>query len=192
MRRSRRRLDAVVAWRTEALGQIVIVMLRVFTGYRGDFSRQQAHDDTVFVRRPRFAVEAQERGPGALFAAEAQAAVEQAVHEPLEADRHFHQLAAQVGHHAVDHCAGHQRFTYRHIGAPLWAMLEQVVDGYRQIMVRVHQALRRDDAMAVVIRIVGKRQIEFVAQPARPAIADSDEQSMRMMPSWSRCIKRKV
>lgn len=43
-------------------------------------------------------------------------------------------------------------------------MLEQVVDGYRQIMVRVHQALRRDDAMAVVIRIVGKRQIEFVAQ----------------------------
>ena len=71
-------------------------------------------------------------------------------------------------------------------------MLEQVVDGYRQIVVRVHQALRRDDAVTVVIRIVGERQIEFVAQPSRPAIADSDEQSMRMMPSWSRCIKRKV
>ncbi|MOA27799.1 hypothetical protein D3C78_1486970 [compost metagenome] len=43
-------------------------------------------------------------------------------------------------------------------------MLEQIVDGNRQIMVRIHQPRRRNYAVAVVIRIVGKRQVELVAQ----------------------------
>ncbi len=45
----------------------------------------------------------------ALFAAEAEAAIEQAVDKPLKAHRHFHQLAAQIVHHAVNHRGGDQR-----------------------------------------------------------------------------------
>ena len=42
------------------------------------------------------AVEAQERRAGGLLAAEGDRAVEQPGHEPLEADRHLDQLAAQA------------------------------------------------------------------------------------------------
>ena len=58
------------------------MLLRVFPGHRGDFRRQQAHDDAVFIGGPWRAVKAQEGGPGALFAAEAEAAVaHEAVHQ---------------------------------------------------------------------------------------------------------------
>ena len=140
------------------------MLLRVFPGHRGDFHRQQAHDDAVFIGGPRRAVEAQEGGPGALFAAEAEAAIEQAVDKPLKAHRHFHQLAAQIVHHAVNHRGGDQRFTHRHLFAPLRTMLEQVVDRYRQVVVRVHQPRRGHNPVAVVIRVVSKRQIELIAQ----------------------------
>ncbi|MNC27204.1 hypothetical protein D3C75_753690 [compost metagenome] len=43
-------------------------------------------------------------------------------------------------------------------------MLEQVVNRNCKIMVRIHQTSRRDDTVAVVIRVVGERQIEFVTQ----------------------------
>ncbi|MNI43152.1 hypothetical protein D3C73_974730 [compost metagenome] len=140
------------------------MILWVFTGDCGDFRRQQTHNHAVFIGRPRFAVETQEGCPSALFATKAQAAIVQAIDKPFEAHWHFHQFTAQRGDHAVNHCTGNQRFAHRHIGAPLWTMLEQVVDGHRQIMVRVHQALRRNNAVAVVIRVVGERQIELVTQ----------------------------
>ncbi len=41
-------------------------------------------------------------------------------------------------------------------------MLEQIVDSNGQIVVRVHQAGRRDDTVAVIIGIVAKRQVKFV------------------------------
>ena len=47
--------------------------------------------------------------PGRLLAAEADRAVEQAGHEPLEPDRHLDQPPAQVGDDPVDQRAGHQR-----------------------------------------------------------------------------------
>ena len=59
------------------------------------------------------AVAAQERRAGALLAAEADRAVEQAGHEPLEADRHLEQRPAQVGGDPVDHRRGHQRLADR-------------------------------------------------------------------------------
>ena len=51
------------------------------------------------------AVAAQERRAGAFLAAEAQRAVEQAVDEPLEADRHLVEPAAEPRGDAVDHGA---------------------------------------------------------------------------------------
>ncbi len=140
------------------------MLLRVFTGDGGDFRSQQAHDDTVFIGGPRRAVKAQEGGPGALFAAETKAAVVQPVNKPLEANRHFYQLAAQIVHHAVNHRGGDQRFTYRYLFAPLRTMLEQVVDRHCQVVVRVHQPCRGNDAVTVIVWIVSKGQIELVAQ----------------------------
>ncbi len=140
------------------------MLLRVFTGDGGDFRRQQAHDDPVFVGRPRRSVKTQERGARALFSAEAEAAVEQAVNKPFKAHRHFNQPAAEVVHHTVDHRGRDQRLAHRHILAPLRAMLEQVVNRHRQIVVRVHQPCRRDDAVTVIIWIVSKSQVKLIAQ----------------------------
>ena len=47
-------------------------------------------------------------------------------------------------------------------------MPEQVVNRHRQIVVRVHQTCRRDDAVTVIIRIVSERQIELIAQRQQP------------------------
>ncbi len=140
------------------------MLLRVFPGNGGDFRRQQAHDDTVFIGRPRRTVETQERSARALFPAETKAAVEQTVNKPFEAYRHFHQLASQVIHHAVNHRGRDQRFTDSHVFAPQRTMLEQIVNGDRQIMVRVHQPCRRHDAMTVVVRVVGEGQVKLVTQ----------------------------
>lgn len=139
-----------------------------FPGNSGDFRRQQAHDDTVFIGRPRRTVETQERSARALFPAETKAAVEQTVNKPFEAYRHFHQLASQIIHHAVNHRGRDQRFTDSHLFAPQRTMLEQIVNGDRQIMVRVHQPCRRHDAMTVVVRVVGEGRQTCHAAPTNP------------------------
>jgi hypothetical protein len=75
----------------------------------------------------------------ALFTAKAEAAVVQTVNKPFKADRDFHQLTTQRINHAVNHGRRNQRFTNSNLFAPLWAMLEQVVDRHGQVVVRVHQ-----------------------------------------------------
>ena len=53
--------------------------------------------------------------------------------------------------------------------APLRAMLEQIGNRGREIMVRVHQSARaRHDAVPVGVGVVGKGDIEFVAHPDQP------------------------
>ena len=47
-------------------------------------------------------------------------------------------------------------------------MLEQVVDRHRQIVVRIHQPCRGDDTVTVVVWVIGKGQIELVAQRQQP------------------------
>lgn len=157
-----------------------------FPGNGGDFRRQQAHDDPVFIGRPRRTVETQERSARALFPAETKAAVEQTVNKPFEANRHFYQLASQIIHHAVNHRGRDQRFTDSHVFAPQRTMLEQIVNGDRQIMVRVHQPCRRHDAMTVVVRVVGEGQSNLSRSASKPAIAHLSEQSIRIAPSLSR------
>ena len=43
-------------------------------------------------------------------------------------------------------------------------MLEQVVNRHRQVVVRIHQPGRGDNPVTVVIRVIGKCQIELIAQ----------------------------
>ncbi len=43
-------------------------------------------------------------------------------------------------------------------------MLEQIVDGHCQIVVRVHQPCRGNNTVAVIIRVVGECQVEFITQ----------------------------
>ena len=78
--------------------------------------------------------------PGALLAAEAERAVEQAVDEPLEADRHLAQAAAQVrrppGRSSSWRPASCRR--PRRARQP-GRLLEQVPDRDRQVVVGVHQ-----------------------------------------------------
>ena len=135
----------------------------VAAGRRQDFGRQQVEDEAVLVGRPDRAVLAQEGSPGAFFAAKAERAIQQPIHELLEAHRHLAQLAPQVGCHAVDHRAGYQGLADRHIFAPAGAVLEQVPDGGRQVMVGVHQPhAAGDDAVPVVVGVIAKGDVKLV------------------------------
>ena len=100
--RRRRRIDAVGDRAAEFAGELGVELAGIAAGVRRDLGRQQRRGDAVLVGGPDRAVAAQEGGAGAFFAAEAQRAVEQAVDEPLEADRHLVELAAEPRRHAVD------------------------------------------------------------------------------------------
>ena len=83
--------------------------------------------------------------------------VEQARREPLEADRHLAQPAAELLHDPVDHAAADQRLADRGPGRPVRAVREQVADGHGQEVVGVHQPSRgRDDAVPVRVGVVGE------------------------------------
>ena len=86
------------------------------------------------------AVAAQERRARAFLAAETERAVEQSVDEPLEADRHLVELAAEPRGHAIDHRAADDGLADRGRLAPLRPMLEQIVDRDAEIVVRRQQA----------------------------------------------------
>ena len=86
------------------------------------------------------AVAAQEGGARALLAAEAERAVEQAVDEPLEADRHLDDAPAEVGGHAVDDRARDERLADRRVPRPVAVAAEEVADADREVVVGVQQA----------------------------------------------------
>ena len=112
---------------------------RVLAGLRGDLSGQQVRNQAVLVGGPHAAVLTQEGHAGAFLAAERDLALEQRVHEPLEADRNLDELGVDGGGHAVDQ------------------------GGRHEVVVRVHDApVRADDAVAVGIRIGAADQIVLV------------------------------
>ena len=66
---------------------------------------------------------------------------------------------------AIDHATGNHRLSDRAVAAPVWTVCVQICYRGRQIVVRIHQpSRRRDDAVAVRIRIVGKGDVELVTQ----------------------------
>ena len=118
----------------------MVELAGILAGAGQHLGGQQAEDQAVLVGGPDRAVAAQEGGAGALFTAEAERAVEQSVHEPLEADRDLDQVAAEAGGHAVDHAAGDQRLADSGVPAPAGTVGEEVRDGGREVVIRIEQA----------------------------------------------------
>lgn len=134
--------------------------------HREDLRGQQRQEDAVLVGRPHRSVAAQERGPGGLLAAEPERTVDQTVHEPLEADRHFDQLTAETGGDPVDHARRDQRLADPRGSRPLLAVGVQVVDGDGEVVVRVHQpGVRRHDAVPVGVGVVPGRDLIALPLP---------------------------
>ena len=99
---------------------------------------------------------------------ESERAVKQAVDKPFEADRHFHQAAAQAGGHEIDHAAADHGFADRGPPRPARPVPEQVVDRHRQIMIGRQQAAGfGDDPMPVMIGVAGEGNVK--------AILDADQ-----------------
>ncbi|MNF72248.1 hypothetical protein D3C84_542200 [compost metagenome] len=138
--------------------------LGILAGHGQDLGGQQRQDEAILVGGPDAAVLAQEGGARALLAAEAELAAEKTIHEPLEADRHLFQGAADLAGNSVDHGRGDQRLADGGVRRPTGSVGEQVLDGHRQVVVRVHQTRLGDDAVTVVVRIVAKGDVELVFQ----------------------------
>jgi hypothetical protein len=149
----------------EAAAELPVAVAGVAAAAGGHLRGEQAQHDPVLVGRPGAAVAAQERGAGALLAAEADGAVQQPADEPLEADRHLDQPPAEVGRHPVDHAAGHQRLAHRGPSRPVPLAAEQVGDGHREVVVGVEQAgAGGDDAVPVGVGVVAERHVEAVLE----------------------------
>ena len=101
------------------------------------------------------------RRAGALLAAEADGAVDEAGHEPLEADRHLPEASAERLGDPVDHRARHEGLADRGIRPPVRAVREEVLDRDGEVVVGVHEAaVGRDDAVPVGVGVVAGEDVE--------------------------------
>jgi hypothetical protein len=139
-------------------GVMPVPLARCRTRDRGDLGREQAQQRPVLVGRPDLAVPAQEARAGRLLAAEPDRAVEQAGHEPLEADRHLDEPPADSLGDPIDHARADERLADGSVGRPAVARLEQVLDRHREEVVGVEQtAVGSDDAVPVRVGVVAGR-----------------------------------
>src|SRR5882757_8103906 len=105
-------LDAIVKRFAELDLELAIDFPGVAAHSRHDLRREQCRHDAVFVRCPDAAVDAHERRARALLSSKAERTVEQASHEPFEADRCLVELPSKLGRHAIDHPAAYHCLTY--------------------------------------------------------------------------------
>src|SRR5262245_40742667 len=111
----------------------------------------------------------QEAGAGTLLATETTYAVEQSGHEPLEPHWHFQEPAAESRDDSIDETAADERLADGHVAAPPRPIGEQVIDGDREIVVRIHQPRgTRHDTVAIRVGIVGKGDLETILQSHEP------------------------
>src|SRR6185369_8035838 len=90
---------------------------------------------------------------------------EQAIHEPLEADRDLVELAAEFRCDAIDHLTADHRLTHGRCIAPFGPVLEKIVDSDGEVMIGLKQTcIARDDSMPVMIRVTSKRNVEAILQ----------------------------
>src|SRR5688572_31169935 len=103
----------------------------------------------------------QERRPSALFTGKTIGAIEQAIDEPLKANRDLDETPLEMSRNTIDYTAAHDGLSNRGITSPRLTVGEQVGDSHGQIMIGVQETgTRRDDAMPIVIGIVGKRHVK--------------------------------
>src|SRR5262249_27172063 len=115
------------------------MLARVLAGAGRDLGGQKVHDWAVLVRRPDGAVPPQEARARALFATEAERAIEQTRRKPLEPDRHFGQLATELPDDAIDHAAADQRLTDGGVLRPIGAVQEEIANRHGQEVIWIHQ-----------------------------------------------------
>ena len=127
--------------------------------------REQRRNDSIFISGPNSAIETQERCTRAFFSPKTERAVEQAVHEPLEADRNLIELAVQFSCDAIDHLTADHRLTHGRCMAPFRPVLKKIVDSSRQVVIGLEQTrIPRDDSMPIMVRVTGKRDVEAIFQ----------------------------
>src|SRR5215469_15828195 len=134
-----RGIDARVGRVAEPGGELAVMFRRRLACDRRDLGREQRQDDAVLVGGPDAPVAAEERGAGALLAAERDRAVQQARHEPLEPDRHLGQPAPYGGAHPVDDRGADHGLADRGVRGPALAVAVEVVNRDGQVVVGVEQ-----------------------------------------------------
>ena len=103
------------------------------------------------------AVAAEEAGSGGLFACKAEAAVDEAVDEPLEAYGDFQHGAVEAFGYAVDDAGGDEGFADADAALPVWPVCEEVLDADCEVVVGIEEAGGAgDDAVAVVVGVGGE------------------------------------
>src|SRR5678815_5099067 len=102
---------------------------RIFLGSRRNLRRKQIHNQTIFIRRPDGTVAAKETCARALFTTEANRAVHETRHEPLETYRCFPKPAAKFLHNAIDHLAADECFPDCGLSRPFAPVREQILYG---------------------------------------------------------------
>ena len=120
---------------TEFLRKLAIQRPWIAPTARGDLGREQRRHDAVLVGGPHRTVPAQEGRSGALLTAETERPVEEACDEPLEAYWNFEECASQPRGHQVNQARADNGLANRGSGWPLRAILKQVIDRHRQIVV---------------------------------------------------------
>ena len=156
-------LNPVENGRAELARQFLIELARITIHPRSDFGGEQCRDDAILIRRPDRAVETKKGCTRAFLAAKSKCAVEETISEPLESGRHFDEFPAQLCSHAINHLAAHDGFSDSRVRAPVGPMLEQVVNGDAEIVVRREQAQpRRDDPVPVMVGVAGKGDVETI------------------------------
>ena len=165
LRRGRRRLDAVVDRLAEIAGELAIELAGIAPIRAVISAASSAGTMPSLSVVQTLPSQTQERRARALLAAEAERAVEQAVHEPLEADRHFVERPAELRGDAIDHLAADHRLADRRAVAPLRPVLEEVVDGDREVVIgRQKPRAAGDDSVPVVVGVAGEGDIEAILQ----------------------------
>src|SRR4029078_7074383 len=86
LRRGGRRVDPGVPRRAQLDGERPVVLPRIAPGPRGDLVREQGEDEAVLVGGPHPAAPPEKCRPRALLPPEAEGAVEEAPHQPIEPD----------------------------------------------------------------------------------------------------------
>ena len=176
------------------LGELPVGLSGILAGARGDLRGEEVEDDAVLVRGPHRPVEAQERGAGALLAAEADRAVDEPVDEPLEPDRHLDQSDVRGRSVTLSIMLLLTRVLPTAVlSRPSAPVAVQVRDRHRQVMVGVEQAAARvtTPCRSESVSLAQARSKSSLSR-MRLAIAYGEEQSIRILPSRSTVMNRKV
>ncbi len=149
----------------EAPGQLLVELARVLPGLRRDLGGEQVRDEPVLVGRPDRAVAPQERAAGALLAAEAEGAVGEPGHEPLEPHRHLDERSPEVLHDEVHHGARDDGLADPDLRAPGRTVPRQVRRAHCEVVVRIEETrAARHDAVSIGVGVVAERDVEAVPE----------------------------